>query len=82
VPHASPLLAIEVVSPSQTLAELALKAHVYRQADVEEVWVIEHQTHAVEVWNAQGHATLDETRTLTSTLLPGFSVTVRFLFDG
>ncbi len=34
VPQEAPLLAIEVVSPSQTLAELALKAQTYRLAGV------------------------------------------------
>jgi Uma2 family endonuclease len=32
VPHEPPLLAVEVVSDSQTLAELALKAPTYRRA--------------------------------------------------
>ncbi|SRR5258708_39936619 len=81
VPHETPLLAIEVVSESQTLAELALKAQTYRQAGVEEVWVIDHQTRSLEVWTAQGRIALHETQTLTSPLLPGFSVAIRFILD-
>jgi len=82
VTHAIPLLAVEVVSESQTLAELALKAQTYRQAGVEAVWIIDHQTHGVEVWAAQGQSMLNETQTLTSPLLPDFSISVRFLLNG
>ncbi len=77
-----PLVAAEVVSESQTLAELSLKAQTYRAAGVEEVWVIDHQTRIVEVWNTQGRTTLIEAQTLTSALLPGFSVALRYLLDG
>ncbi len=82
VPHETPLLAIEVVSESQTRAELALKAQVYRQAGVDEVWIVDHKARSVEIWNAAGTTTLLDTQTLTSLLLPGFAVPVRFLFDG
>ena len=82
VPHDVPLLAVEVVSPSQTLAELALKAQTYLAAGVEEVWVIDHQSRSVEVWTGQGMAMLDDTQTLTGPLLPSFSIDVRFLLDG
>jgi len=82
VPRDTPLLAVEVVSASQTLAELSLKAQTYLQAGVEEVWVIDHQTRVVELWTAQGQTTLTDTQDLTSALLPGFSVPVRFLLDG
>ena len=82
VPHETPLLAVEVVSESQTLTELALKAQIYRQAGVDEVWVVDHQSRSVEIWSAQGRTTLNDTQALTSALLPGFSVSVRFLFDG
>jgi len=82
VPQEAPLLAIEVVSPSQTLAEIALKAQTYRNADVEEIWVVDAHSRSVQIWTAQGMTTLDETQALTSPLLPGFSVAVRFLLDG
>ncbi len=77
-----PLLAIEVVSQSQTLAELALKAQTYISAGVEEVWVVDHQTRVVDVWTPSGTTTLTDAQTLTSPLLPGVGVAVRFLLDG
>lgn len=82
VPPDPPLLAVEVVSESQTLAELTLKAQVYRQAGVEEVWIIDHRTRAVEIWNAQDQTTLSDAQDLASPLLPGFSMSVHYLFDG
>jgi Uma2 family endonuclease len=82
VPQETPLLAVEVVSPSQTSVELALKAQAYRNAGVDEVWVVDAQTRTVEIWNAQGQTTLPDSQALTSMLLPGFSVDVRFLLDG
>jgi Uma2 family endonuclease len=82
VPQDVPLVAVEVVSASQSLAELALKAQEYRQAGVEEVWIIDNHTRTLQIWNAQGSTTLNETQHLTSALLPGFSVSVRYLLDG
>jgi Uma2 family endonuclease len=82
VPQEAPLVAVEVVSPSQTLAELALKAQAYRTAGVEEVWIVDAQSRSVYIWNAQGTTTLSDTQALTSPLLPRFSVDVRFLLDG
>jgi Uma2 family endonuclease len=82
VPQEVPLLAVEVVSDSQTLAELALKAQQYRISGVEDVWVVDHRTRTVQVWTAQGMTTLADTQTLNSPLLPGFSLDVRYLLDG
>ena len=82
VPHQAPLLAVKVVSEPQTLAELALKAQIYLSGGVEEVWVVDHQTRTIAVWTPQGTTTLNDTQTLASPLLPGFSVAVRFVLDG
>ena len=82
VPHTSPLIAVEIVSGSQTLAELTLKAQAYRQAGVDEVWILDYHTRTLHIWNAQGTSALNDTHTLTSALLPGFSVAVRSLLDG
>jgi Uma2 family endonuclease len=82
VPHVAPLLAVEVISESQTLAGHAQKAQSYLQAGVDEVWLIDHKSRAVEIWNAAGMKTLNDTQVLTSALLPGFSTSVRYLLDG
>ena len=44
--------------------------------------MVDYKSRCIEVWNAQGQTTLNDTQTLTSTLLPGFSAAVRFLLDG
>lgn len=82
VPHEPPLLAVDLVSDSQTLAELALKAQTYRRAGGDEVWIVDHKSRAVEVWSARPTVTVHEAALLTSPLLPGFSVAVRYLLDG
>lgn len=82
IPKEPPLLAVEVVSPSQTLAELSMKAQFYRNAGVDEVWVIDHATRTIEIWNAGGMLTLMDGQTLTSSLLPGFSLDITGLLDG
>lgn len=82
VPVDPPLLAVEVVSSSQTLAELAVKARIYQHAGVDECWLIDHQTRIVEVWTASGVQSLTDGQTLTSPLLPGFGIAVTFLLDG
>jgi Uma2 family endonuclease len=82
VPTDPPLLAVEVVSSSQTLAELAVKARIYQHAGVEESWLIDHQTRLVEVWTATGMQSLTDGQTLTSPLVPGFSIAITFLLDG
>ncbi|MBF6589749.1 MAG: Uma2 family endonuclease [Ktedonobacterales bacterium] len=82
VPHETPLLAVEVVSESQTLTELALKAQFYRNVGVDAVWIIDYKSRTVEVWQAHSTTTLHDTELLTSPLLPGFSVAVAFLLDG
>lgn len=82
IPTIPPLLAVEVVSPTQSLTDLAMKAQFYRGAGVDEVWVIDHNTRTVEIWNAAGTVILIDGQTLTSVLLPGFSIAVTKLIDG
>ncbi|MFI5270117.1 MAG: Uma2 family endonuclease, partial [Chloroflexota bacterium] len=82
VPRDTPLLAVEVAGESQSLAGLGPKSQDYHQAGVDEVWLIDYKSRRVEVWNAAGTTPLDDTQTLTSALLPGFGVTVRYLLDG
>ncbi len=82
IPSDPPLLAVEVVSPSQTLAELSMKAQFYRNAGVAEVWVIDHATRTIEIWTANGTTTHSDGQMLTSTWLPGFNLAITSLLDG
>lgn len=74
-----PLIVVEVVSPSQMLAEIRIKTHFYRSVGIDEVWVIDPNTQVIEVWHVQGQTTLSPTQTLTSVLLPGFAVAAAYL---
>jgi Uma2 family endonuclease len=82
IPSVPPLLAIEVVSPSQTLVELGIKAQIYRNAGVDEVWLIDQDGRLVEIWTAQGVQTLTDGQTISTPLLPSFSLAVTYLLDG
>ncbi|MCI5210224.1 MAG: Uma2 family endonuclease [Candidatus Electrothrix sp. ATG2] len=44
-----PLLAIEIVSPSQTMNELIKKAEFYVTSGVSSVWIVHPQTHSITV---------------------------------
>ena len=82
VPADIPLLAVEVASPTQSLAELAIKAQRYRNVGVAEVWLIDPKQRVIEVWTAAETTRLTESDLLTTPLLPGFSVAVAALLDG
>ncbi len=43
------MLAIEVLSPSQTMDNLYDKAEIYLEADIKSVWLVSPQSHAVIV---------------------------------
>ena len=77
-----PLIAIEVLSPSQTMQEMATKAQFYRNARVDEVWLIAPSLRVVEIWHAQGQTLLNDSQLLTSNLLPGFSAAIKQVLDG
>ncbi len=74
------MIAVEVVSPNQTLDEIRLKAAFYQSAGVDEIWMLDPNTRSAEMWNAQGQTQLTATQPLTSALLPGFSVILETLF--
>ncbi len=80
VTHDTPMIAVEVVSPNQTLDEIRIKATVYRSAGVDEVWMLDPQARIAEIWTAQGQAQVTATQPLTSALLPGFTVVLGTLF--
>ncbi len=70
-----PMIAVEVLSPSQTMGEMRLKARFYRNVGVDEVWIIDPSAQAIEVWHNQGQTTFTDPQPVTSALLPGFSFT-------
>jgi Uma2 family endonuclease len=77
-----PNIAIEVLSRSNTDAEMERKRNEYFDAGVALVWLVDHRTRTVQVYNdVETHVTLHEDDTLDGgTVLPEFRVTVNELF--
>jgi len=69
----SPLLAIEIVSPSQTAVQLEEKVETYLAHGAAEVWVIYPEGRHARLHHADGTA-LRETKSLHSELLPGILI--------
>lgn len=79
----APDLAVEVFSPSDSVAQLMRKVHQYLKAGCHTVWVVYPETKQVHVLEASGSdRILDADEVLEAPeLLPGFSVRVQSLFE-
>jgi Uma2 family endonuclease len=79
----APDLAVEVVSPANSLADLQEKVIEYFEAGAAMVWVIEPRTRSVMVYHSLTDiAVLREHETLDGgDLLPGFSIPIAQLFE-
>jgi Uma2 family endonuclease len=82
IPDLAPDLAVEVLSESNTAAEMARKREEYFAAGVRLVWLVDPRSRTVTVHDAEGRSTtLDETATLDGgAVLPGFAMPLRDLF--
>ncbi len=78
-----PNLAVEVLSPSNTRGEMQRKLQDYFAAGVELVWYIDPESRTIDVFTAvDRRQALTEDDPLTGgTVLPGFEVSVRNLFQ-
>ena len=73
-------LAIEIISPSETAADIAHKVGQYLRAGAV-VWVVYPKDRAVHVFESKSARILEAEDLLEApTLLPGFSVRVSELF--
>lgn len=86
--HDAPELVIEVLSPgfANEKRDRDAKLKLYSRRGVEEYWIVDWLVRRVEVYRRQDlalhlFATLHETETLETPLLPGFSCLVSSLFD-
>jgi Uma2 family endonuclease len=79
----APDLAVEVLSPSNTVGEMIRKRGEYFRAGTRAVWEIEPELRQIRVYSdADTFATLGIDDTLTGEpVLPGFSLGVRALFE-
>lgn len=78
-----PDIAVEVLSPSETPAAIHRKMKQYFQAGVKEVWLIQPEDQTVEIWTGPKlpEQALTGTDSITSALLPGFSLSLADLFS-
>ncbi|MCY3779410.1 MAG: Uma2 family endonuclease [Chloroflexi bacterium] len=82
-----PDLAVEVVSPSQTLAETRRKAAVYLRHGTDMVWLIDPERNKAERWSAADDGTAKseiiemDGELKGGALLPGFTLPLRRLFS-
>lgn len=76
-----PDLAVEVLSPDQSLKELREKARYFIANGTKLVWLVIPEKRLIEVYAPDDEQVLDETDTLTGgDVLPGFSMPVRDVF--
>jgi Uma2 family endonuclease len=78
-----PDIAVEVLSPSETTRMIVRKLGQYFTAGVKEVWLVDSEARTVEIWTGPNppERELTDGETLTSVLLPGFSLTLEALFS-
>jgi Uma2 family endonuclease len=81
-PRIAPDVVAEVISPSQTLAQLRQKAETWLACGVRQVWIVVPEARTIEVWSAaRPPITLGDGDTLTGEdALAGFMVAVAELF--
>ncbi len=85
--HASPEIVVEVMSPgwSNQIRDRQTKLKLYSRRGVEEYWIVDWQQRSMEIYRRENEqlalvATLLQSNTLTSPLLPGFACHVAQLF--
>jgi Uma2 family endonuclease len=83
ISEVSPVLAVEVLSDSNTRAEMEQKRREYFASGTQLVWIVDPRTETVAVYtDPTAHTTLTTADTLTGgAVLPGFSVPVAELFS-
>ena len=83
VPDWIPSLAVEILSPNNTKAEMTRKLRDYFEAGVELVWYVDPPTRTVRVYHSpETVTTLTEADDLDGEqLLPGFRLSIRDWFD-
>lgn len=79
----APALAVEVISPSNTAQDTVKKTQQYLGAGCRSVWIVYPTLRLVEVHSTAGVRQVREPETLREeTLLPGFSLSLRYVFEG
>lgn len=76
VPHA-PDVAVEILSPGQTLRELDAKRFLYLNAGAEQVWIVDPRERTITIYHRDGHRVAYHDEELEGTgCLEGFAMHV------
>jgi Uma2 family endonuclease len=83
IPDLVPNFVIEVLSPSNTYAEMSRKRREYFHAGVELLWMVDHRARAVTVFRSTQDVTvcLDDQMLDGGKVLPGWQVSIAELFS-
>lgn len=86
--HSAPELVVEVLSPdpANERRDREAKLNLYSRRGVEEYWIVDWRRKQVDLYHRSENAlhllrTLHETDDLESALLPGFSLSLKTLFE-
>ena len=78
---AVPELAVEVMSPSNTVPDIRLKVRQLLEAGTQAVWIVHPDFHEVDVHTADGAITCREGDSISGgDILPGFEIAVADIF--
>jgi Uma2 family endonuclease len=75
-----PAVAIEVLSPGQSLAQMRRKVAIYESFGVESTWIIDGERQAVHVYEQAAERIFRPGEMLTSIAVPGLEFDVAVLF--
>jgi Uma2 family endonuclease len=83
----APDLVIEIISPSSLDIDTTEKKELYARFGVPEYWIVAPELKLIEVFSLEGgtyklNNFALESGTVTSRLLPGFSVALETIFEG
>ena len=81
----APDLVVEILSPGTVRIDRGPKLRAYARFGVPECWLVDPEEKCVEVYRTAGptyalHEAFTESRSLTSAMLPGFSLAVAEIF--
>jgi Uma2 family endonuclease len=81
-----PDLAVEIISPSQSLSQVRRKAEVYLRHGAALVWLVDPRANFAEVWSSGGEGALQKVRIAGDgelnggDVLPGFRLPLSRIF--
>ena len=74
------LLVVEIFSPSTAARDRRIKARMYSDAGVAEVWLVDPKGATIEVRGSDREEKFDGSETAVSSIVPGFQLTPAELF--